>query len=83
MTRGLAWPRRRALFEKLERPALKTLPTEPYAYAEWKQCRAGLDYHVEVEKHYYSVPHTLLRETMWARIDKALFQQLATRRWIA
>jgi transposase len=59
---------RRALFEELEQPALKTLPAEPYAYAEWKQCRAGLDYHVEVEKHYYSVPHTLRRETMWARI---------------
>jgi len=30
--------------------------------------QAGLDYHVEVEKHYYSVPHALLRETLWARI---------------
>jgi hypothetical protein len=38
---------RRALFEALDQPALKPLPTEPYVYAEWKQCRAGLDYHVE------------------------------------
>jgi transposase len=59
---------RQALFDDVERSALKRLPAEPYAYAEWKQCRAGLDYHVEVEKHYYSVPHTLLRETMWARL---------------
>ena len=59
---------RRALFEELERPALKPLPAEPYVYAEWKQCKAGLDYHVEVEKHYYSVPHALLREKLWARI---------------
>jgi transposase len=59
---------RRALFNALDRPALKALPAEVYVYAEWKQCRAGLDYHVEVEKHYYSVPHTLLRETLWARI---------------
>jgi transposase len=59
---------RRVLFDDLERSALKPLPAEPYAYAAWKQCRAGLDYHVEVEKHYYSVPYTLLRETMWARI---------------
>ena len=48
---------RRALFEELERPALKPLPAEPYVYAEWKECRVGLDYHVEVEQHYYSVPH--------------------------
>ena len=59
---------RQALFEELERPALKPLPAEPYVYAEWKECRLGLDYHVEVEKHYYSVPHQLLREKMWARI---------------
>ena len=59
---------RRALFEELERAALKPLPAEPYVYAEWKQCRVGLDYHVEVEKHYYSVPHELLREKLWARI---------------
>jgi len=59
---------RRALFDDVERSALKPLPAEPYVYAGWKECRAGLDYHVEVEKHYYSVPYTLLRETMWARI---------------
>ncbi len=59
---------RRALFEELDRPALKALPQEPYEYAAWKECRAGLDYHVEVDKHYYSVPHSLLREKLWARL---------------
>ena len=59
---------RRALFDEIERPALKALPVEPYLYAEWKECRVGFDYHVEVERHYYSVPHALLRETVWARI---------------
>src|SRR3982074_2542667 len=59
---------RRALFDELERPALKKLPVEPYLYAEWKECRVGLDYHVEVERHYYSVPHALLREKVSARI---------------
>ena len=53
---------RRALFEELERSALKPLPAEPYVFAAWKECRVGLDYHVEIEKHYYSVPHQLLRE---------------------
>ena len=48
---------RRALFEELERPALKPLPAEPYVFAAWKECRVGLDYHVEIEKHYYSAPH--------------------------
>ena len=59
---------RRALFEDMERSALKRLPSEPYVFAEWKECRVGLDYHVEIDKHYYSVPHQLLREKVWARI---------------
>jgi transposase len=59
---------RRALFEEVERSALKPLPAGPYVFAAWKECRVGLDYHVEVEKHYYSVPHTLLREKVWTRI---------------
>jgi transposase len=58
---------RRALFDDAERSELKPLPAEPYVFAAWKECRVGLDYHVEVEKHYYSVPHTLLREKLWAR----------------
>jgi transposase len=59
---------RRALFEDLEQSALKPLPAEPYVFAEWKECRVGLDYHVEIDKHYYSVPHQLLRDKVWARI---------------
>jgi transposase len=59
---------RRQLFEQLDKPALKPLPVAPYVYAEWKKCRAGLDYHVAIDKHYYSVPYPLLKKELWARI---------------
>jgi len=59
---------RRELFEKIEQSTLKPLPAEPYEFAAWKEVRVGLDYHVDIEKHYYSVPHALLREALWARI---------------
>jgi transposase len=59
---------RRELFEQLDQPALKSLPVEPYTYAEWKQCSVALDYHIDVERHYYSVPHQLLRQKIWVRI---------------
>ncbi len=59
---------RRALFEAVERPA--PLPSKPYAYAEWKRCRAGLDYHVEVHGHFYSVPYRLVREVIEARVTE-------------
>ena len=61
---------RRQLFEALDCPALQPLPAQAYQYAEWKQRRAGLDYHVEVAKHYYSVPHALAKQKLWARITE-------------
>jgi transposase len=51
---------RRSAFEQQDRPALKPLPTVPYEFAQWKQAKVHVDYHVEVEGHYYSVPHTLV-----------------------
>jgi transposase len=56
------------LLESLERPALRALPAEDYEYAEWRLVRVGLDYHVEIERFYYSVPHALLRQQVDARI---------------
>ena len=59
---------RQALFEQLDRPALKPLPAVPFEYADWFERRVGLDYHVEVERHYYSVPHQLLKKALWVRV---------------
>src|ERR1700751_3812425 len=65
---------RRALFQQLDKPTLGSLPPLPYEYAEWKRCRVGLDYHVEIAKHYYSVPHQLLRQEVEARITAATIE---------
>jgi transposase len=51
---------RRELFECLDKPALAPLPTRPYEFARWKKARVHIDYHVSFEKHYYSVPYTLI-----------------------
>jgi len=58
---------RRQLLETVERQALKPLPAEPYALAEWRIRRVGIDYHIEVEKHFYSVPHRYARAEVDAR----------------
>jgi transposase len=59
---------RRALFDRFDRPALQPLPTERYVYGEWLQVRVNVDYHVEVKRHYYSVPHPLLHHLLEARV---------------
>jgi transposase len=59
---------RRALLEELDRPNLKRLPAEPYSLAEWRVRRVGVDYHVEVEAHLYSVPHRFARSEVEVRL---------------
>ena len=59
---------RRSLFEQLDRPALRPLPAERYVFAEWKKARVNIDYHVEVERHYYSVPHALVGRQLEVRL---------------
>jgi transposase len=65
---------RRSLFESLERPALLALPETPFAYADWKQVRVGPDYHVEVERHFYSVPYTHVRRKVEIRYTQPIVE---------
>ncbi len=59
---------RRQLFEEIERAALTGLPSEPFEYAEWKSAKVHPDYHVEVDKTFYSVPHRLIGRKVEVRL---------------
>lgn len=59
---------RRSWFESLDKPALKPLPLEPYEYAEWKKATVNIDYHIEADGHYYSVPYELARQRVDVRM---------------
>lgn len=58
---------RRELYERLDAKALKPLPAKPYEYAEHKQVKANIDYHVSFDDHFYSVPYTMVGEQFWCR----------------
>src|SRR3546814_13511748 len=62
---------RREFFERIDRPALLSLPAAPYEYAEWRRARVAPDYHVEVQGHFYSVPFRLIREFVEVRTTQA------------
>ncbi|MFO8072480.1 MAG: IS21 family transposase, partial [Polyangia bacterium] len=51
----------------MDRPALKPLPKKRYEYGEWSEPKVNIDYHVEVDKHFYSVPYQLVGEQVEAR----------------
>ncbi len=59
---------RRVVFDTVERAALRALPERPYEYATWKKAKVHLDYHVELERRYYSVPHALVGKSVDLRI---------------
>jgi transposase len=62
---------RRTLFETLDKPALRPLPAERYQYGEWRTARVNIDYHIEFEHHYYSVPYQLTGQAVELRASSA------------
>lgn len=58
---------RRELFESLDQPELAPLPAQPYEFAHWKRARVHIDYHVQFDKHYYSVPFRLMGKEVEVR----------------
>jgi transposase len=61
---------RRSRFEQLDKPALRALPIQPYVYADWKKARVHIDYHFEVDGHYYSVPYQLVKQQLDIRFTQ-------------
>jgi transposase len=53
---------RAMLFAQLDRPALKPLPATRFQFGEWETARVNIDYHIEVKRHFYSVPYALVHQ---------------------
>jgi transposase len=67
----------------LEKSELKPLPDQPYEYAEWKKARVNIDYHIEFDGYYYSVPFTLVHEQVEVRATATTIEILYKSRRVA
>jgi transposase len=65
---------RASVFAEIDRPALRPLPEVPYEFASWRKAKVNIDYHVEVERHYYSVPYRLAREVVEVRLTSSVVE---------
>lgn len=65
---------RGTLFERVDQPALKPLPSQAFVFATWKQAKVNLDYHIEYKRHYYSVPHWYVRRTVTIKVSAQLVE---------
>lgn len=59
---------RASQFAQIDRPALRPLPAQRYEYAQWVKVRVNVDYHVEFDDHYYSVPYALIGQQIELRV---------------
>ena len=67
---------RASLFATLDAPALSPLPAQPWQWATFKTVTVHIDYHVEIDYHRYSVPHSLVSLELEARMTDALVEML-------
>jgi transposase len=74
---------RRSAFESLDAPALRPLPAQRYAIGRWKTAKVNIDYHVEFEAHYYSVPHRLVGAKIDVRVTGQLLECFASNQRVA
>ena len=74
---------RSSAFEALERPALRALPSSRMPIARFKRARVNIDYHVELDGHFYSVPHRLVRAEAELRITASTVEILAGQQRVA
>lgn len=74
---------RQSQFMEVEKSALKPLPAIRYVFAEWQTLKAGMDYHVKVDDHYYSVPFVMVKKELYARYTQATVEIFYKNRRIA
>jgi transposase len=75
---------RRSRFEEFDKPMLRPLPNIPFEYAEWTSARKlGPDYHLPIDKHYYSIPHVLVGERIETRATKNIIEFISKGKRIA
>jgi transposase len=74
---------RHSQFLAIDRPAMKPLPAHRYEIAEWKKARANIDYHVEFDHRYYSVPHGLAQHEVMVRATTGVVEILHGGRRVA
>lgn len=65
---------RRSWFNADEKAVLLPLPESPFEIAEWKNAKVNIDYHVELDRHYYSVPCRHIHKEVRIRYTKDIVE---------
>ena len=78
-TKQQVWKR----FLELDRPALKSFPSDAFALFRIGTRKVHPDGHIEVERAYYSVPHNLVGQKVEVRWDRKMLRVFAFDKLVA
>lgn len=62
------------VFTKMEQPALKPLPEEPFLVAKWKEAVVHPDHYIQFERKAYSIPDPYVGKKVWVKGTEKLVQ---------
>lgn len=65
---------RKEMFESVDKPVMRPLPPKPYQLFDYRLAKVNIDYHVEIDKHYYSVPYQLVHKEVEVRIREHVIE---------
>jgi len=74
---------RRSLFVEVDQPALRPLPAEPFDLSVWSQATVNIDYHIQFDGSFYSVPYQLSRQTVEVRATPTTLEIFHQRQRVA
>lgn len=65
---------RLSLFLEEEKPLLASLPAAPFERCDWKTATVQFNYHIAVDKMYYSVPYQYIKKKVDVRITETMVE---------
>lgn len=74
---------RRSQYEKFDRPALRPLPAQAYRLHYWKKARVHVDYHIELQRSYYSVPYPFIGQIVDIRYTDRVVEVFSKNKRVA
>lgn len=74
---------RASVFAEIDQPALRPLPATRYDFATWTKAKVSLDYHLQIDRNFYSVPYNLVGSVLDVRTSANVVEIFSKNRRVA
>ena len=74
---------RASVFVEIDQPALRALASSRYDFATWTKAKVSLDYHLQIDRNFYSVPYQLVGQVLDVRTSANVVEVFNKNRRVA